>query len=495
LARKGNFEVATQYLNTPLKGKAAEELARKLSVVLDRRLPARLNELSDKPEGSQRDALHPDREVVGTVASDRGSVEIVLERVDKGKNGPIWLFSRQTLESIPELYDEIDVVDVDAVLPPFLVTQRIFGVPLFEWLVVLVGLPLVYFITVLLNRLLSLLTGGVRRNLTKKAELPNPEILPRPVRFLILAIGIRWLLSRVNLSLLARQFWNSMTLVIVVAAIVWILILISGRVEKAVSRHLVQRNMAGTSSVLRLLRRFANTLLVFGGIIAVLYIFGFNPTAAFAGLGVGGIAVALAAQKTLENVIGGASLIFDQAIRVGDTLKVGEFVGIVDEIGLRSTRLRTNDRTLVSLPNGQVATMSLETLSARDKFWFNHRIGLRYESTSAQMRSAIDGIRSLLLDHLSVERDSVRVRFLAFGPNSLDVELVAYLYARDWSHFLELQEGLLFSIMEILERARVQIAIPSRALYMASDSSQIEALAGRLDNQFSRSESVAEKQE
>ncbi len=448
-------------------------------MVLDRRLPARLNELSDKPEGSQRDPLHPDRELVGTITSANGNVDIVLERVDRAKIGQIWLFSRETLEAIPDIYDEIDAVDVDAFLPAFLVENRIASIPLFEWVIVLVGLPLIYLFTLLLSRLLSPLIGKLLRRLAKKRDLPNPEILPQPIRLLFIAIAIRWLMSKVHLSLLARQFWSSISIVIAVAAIVWILILVNERVEDYVGRRLVRRKMAGASSVLRLGRRVLNSLLVFAGAIAVLYNFGVNPTAALAGLGVGGIAVALAAQKTLENVIGGASLIFDQVIRVGDTIKLGDFTGTVDEIGLRSMRLRTNDRTLVSVPNGQVATMSLETLSARDKFWFHHLIGLRYETTATQMRSVLEGIRGLLQEHSSVERDSVRARLLTFGSNAFDVELFAYIYARDWNHFLELQEGLLFSIMENLERASVHVALPSRTVYVASGSSRADALADK----------------
>jgi MscS family membrane protein len=115
-----------------------------------------------------------------------------------------------------------------------------------------------------------------------------------------------------------------------------------------------------------------------------------------AGLGVGGIAVALAAQKTLENVIGGASIIFDGAVRVGDLLKVGETLGTVEDIGLRSTRLRTFDRTVFTVPNGQIANVSLENLSLRDSFWFHHIFSLRYETTAAQMRSVPQGITGLL---------------------------------------------------------------------------------------------------
>jgi MscS family membrane protein len=181
---------------------------------------------------------------------------------------------------------------------------------------------------------------------------------------------------------------------------------------------------------------------------------------------VGGIAVALAAQKTLENVISGVSLIADQAVRAGDFLNLGDVQGTVEEVGLRSTKIRTLDRTLVSLPNGQIANMKLETISARDKFWFHPVIGLRYDTTSEQLRSVLADTREFLGQHRSVDSQSVRVRFIRLGAFSLDLDFFAYAWASDWSGFLEIQEELLFGIMQILEKAGTGIALPSQTLYL-----------------------------
>jgi MscS family membrane protein len=225
--------------------------------------------------------------------------------------------------------------------------------------------------------------------------------------------------------------------------------------------------------LLRLARRAVDVLVLFGGFIALLRHFGIDPTPALAGLGVGGIAVALAAQKTLENVIAGASLIFDQAVRVGDFLKMGDVQGTVDHIGLRSTRIRTLDRTVVSIPNGQIANVSLETLSARDKFWFHPVVPLRFESTPEQLRSVVDGIRQLLDEHPSVDSESVRVRFFRLGSFSLDIDVFAYLYAHDWNHFLEIQEQLLFDVTDIVSRSGTWIAFPSQTMYVAGAPASI----------------------
>jgi len=209
-----------------------------------------------------------------------------------------------------------------------------------------------------------------------------------------------------------------------------------------------------------------DVLVIFGAVLATLRRFGVNPTPVLAGLGVGGIAIGLAAQKTLENVIAGASLIFDQALRVGDALKLGDVQGTVDHIGLRSTRIRTLDRTIVTVPNGQVANMSLEILSARDRFRFQPVVGLRYETTPDQLQEILTGIRALLAVHPAVQDESVRVRFIRLGAFSLDIEVFAYVFARDWVHFLEMQEQLLLQILAVVSTAGASIAFPSQTMYV-----------------------------
>ena len=465
-ARKGNAEISVLYLNTPLRGEEAEDLARQLAIVLNRRLPARLNSLSDEPEGSIPDPLRPDEDLVGTIPTAKGDLDILVERVDRGKLGKIWLFSRKTLKTIPGVFPELTMSTVEKILPEFLVKNRLADIPIFEWLALFVGMPFLYALTGLLDRLLRLVVWGFRRHRLRNTNPQTSRILPAPLRLLLLALIILWLLSTVGLPLLARQFWSTMALVISIAACVWLLILVNGWGE----RYLVQRRpgLSGSAAVLRLIRRVIDGVVLFAGLLFTLYHFGINPAAALTGLGVGGIAVALAAQKTLENVIAGISLIADQVVHVGDALKVGDTVGTVEDIGLRSTRIRTNDRTLVCVPNGQIANMSLENFSARDRFWFHPMVGLRYETTPLQMRSITTGVHEFLTSHPSLDPSSVRVRFVRLGPSSLDVEIFAYLFARDWNHFLEIQEGLLLRVMEIIQQAGAEIAFPSQTTYLAA---------------------------
>jgi MscS family membrane protein len=469
-ARKGDDELAARYLNTTLHGEGATVLAHQLFTVLNRRLPPRLNQLSDKPEGSLADPLDPEQELVGTVSSDNRKLDIFVERIERGKSGSVWLFSRKTLDSIPDLYEEINVVPVESVLPEALVNARLVGVPLFEWLAVLVGMPLFYFLTVLMSRLLQRLASRLSRRLRRKSDLPVPEIFPKPARLLLLAWAIHFGSSLVSLPLLARQFWAGTATVITIAACVWLLILFVSWVEAYFSQSFRRRNLTGAASMLRLARWCVDLLIVFAGLLVTLSYFGVNPTGELAGLGVGGIAVALAAQKTLENVLGGVSLVLDQAVRVGDTLKVDDTVGTVVEVGLRSIRIRTLDRTLVSVPNGQIANMRIENLSARDKFWFHPILHLRYDTSSPQMQALLNGIRDLLAESSNVEPHSIRVRFLRFADASLDVDVFAYVLARDWSQFLEIQEGLQFQMMKCIESTGVRIAFPSPNIYLSPPS-------------------------
>jgi MscS family membrane protein len=460
-ARKADRATAAQYLNTT--GGDAEVLAGKLFAVLDARLPARLLRISDAPEGSNPAA--PARESVGTIESSTGKVEIVLERIKRrGDPGPVWLFSGETLDLIPAQFEQIGSSRWNAYVPRFLLTIRLGGLRLADLLAILLGLPIVYLVTLLLNRAL---TPVIRWGFREAGAAP-PSVLPTPARLLLVIVAGGWLVATLPFSLAVRQIWSGVAALLTIASVAWLLVLLNGEIERHVYRRLAPSHAPAAGSLLRLGRRGVDLLILFGAVIATLRHFGIDPTPALAGLGVGGIAVALAAQKTLENVIAGASIIFDQAVRVGDFLKMGEVSGTVDHIGLRSTRIRTLDRTVVSVPNSQIANASLETLSARDKFWFHPLIGLRYETTPDQLHLVVDRLRHMLIEHPSVDIESVRVRFIRLGSFSLDVELFAYLLARDWSHFLELQEQLLFDITAIVDRSGTAFAFPSQTTYVAS---------------------------
>jgi MscS family membrane protein len=473
-AYDNDFEVAAQYLNTRLHGTEAESLAKELFYVLDRRLPAKLNNLSNDPNGSLSDPLDSRRELVGTVASKHGKIDIYLERVGRPNATQIWLFSRQTLVQIPDLYDEVNAVAVENVLPEFLL-RRILGFTLVGWLFFPIGLPALYLVLGLLNRLLGRVVGYAIRHWAKRPDQPDPSIIPRPARLLIISAFIYSGLQMYNVSLVARAAASITGMVLFIVALVWFAILFNGRCETYLRKRLERQGKLVSIVVLRPTRRIIDLLIVVAGVMVALSHFGINPSAALAGLGVGGIAVALAAQKTLENVIGGASLIMDDAVRLGDYLKVGDVEGTVEEIGLRSTRVRTMSRTLVTIPNGQMAILMLENFSARDRFWFRHILRLECETAPSSLNSVLDDVRNVLNRDRRVLPDSVRVRFLGFSESSLNLEVFAYVLAGDMPQFLEIQEALLIAIREVITQNGVQYAYPVHTIHF-KDQAEADAI-------------------
>jgi len=184
---------------------------------------------------------------------------------------------------------------------------------------------------------------------------------------------------------------------------------------------------------------------------------------------IGGIAIAFAAQKTLENLFGGVSVLGDEAIRVGDVCRFGTTIGTIEDIGLRSTRIRTLERVDLSIPNGSLATMNIENLSRRDKFLFNSTIGLRGDSTRDQLLFCLAEIRKLLYAHPKIEAESARIRLVGFGESSFDMEIFCYVKTTESAEFIAIREDILLRIMEIVEKCGTSFANPARSVYFSRD--------------------------
>lgn len=476
---KGDHDTAVSYLNTRKKTQAVV-LAHQLFVVLNHRLRVQLNNISDHPQGSLSSSTEPDKDLIGTISSTTGDTDIVVERVNRQNGGPVWLFSKKTLDAIPDLYDEVSAETAQNWLLKFLLETKIARIALLHWLAVFLGLPLLHYASVGLDRILSRAIGELMRALRKKPVLPNPDVLPRPVRLLLFAFLVRWAISSTPLPLLARQFWSGIAFIASTVGCVWVLMRLSGWSESKLRLRLGRRSSTGALSVLRFARAALDAVIVFLALLLLLHHFGIQATTALAGLGVGGIAVALAAQKTLENVIAGMSLITDKALRVGDFLRAGDALGTVTDIGLRSTRIRTLERTVLNVPNGQIANETLENLSLRDKFWFHHFLALVSETSSAQLRDILAGLAEVLRRRPKVEEGTDRVRLLRFGTSSFDVEIFAYVAAPNWNDFLTIQEELLLDFIQVVERAGARIAVPSQIMYVNAHPSGEATLAAAL---------------
>ena len=228
----------------------------------------------------------------------------------------------------------------------------------------------------------------------------------------------------------------------------------------AARERMVREERRAAVSMLDLGCRVAKVLIVALGLLGLLQNLGFNVSGIVAGLGLGGVALAFAAQKTVENLFGGVSLSLDQPIRVGDFCRYGSGMGTVEDVGLRSTRIRTLERTVVSVPNGQLAAIEIENFADRDRFRLFATIGVRYETSPDQVRRLVGSIRELLAAHPKVVQDPLRVRFVGFGPSSLDIEIHTYVETRDVEEFYAVREELFLGIMDLVAESRDRLRLP-----------------------------------
>lgn len=196
---------------------------------------------------------------------------------------------------------------------------------------------------------------------------------------------------------------------------------------------------------------------------------GISVAPVLAGLGMGGLALALAAQHTVENLIAGLVLFADAPVRIGDVCQFGDLRGTVEQIGLRSTRIRGPDRTLTSIPNSEFARLKLVNYSRRDRILLKTVLQLRYETTVDQMRFVLAGLRTMLATHPRLVADSVRVRFVGYGSWSLDVEVIALAETREHPEFLAIQEDVLLRVMDVVVGSGCGFAFPSQTHYQAHD--------------------------
>ncbi len=188
-----------------------------------------------------------------------------------------------------------------------------------------------------------------------------------------------------------------------------------------------------------------------------------------AGLGVGGLAIALAAQPTVENLIGGFTLFADKPIRVGDSCRCGSDEGTVESIGIRSTRIRGADRTLTTIPNAALSKMSVVNFAQRDRMLIKTVVGVRYETSPEQLRYLLVKFREMLRGHPSIHADSARAQFVGFGASSLDIEVSAFVLTRGGAEFLSIREDVLLRIMDLVEQSGTGFAFPSQTLYFGRD--------------------------
>jgi MscS family membrane protein len=480
----GNFVSAAQYLqmSPARRNLQGEQVSTELKAVLDSAFVGSLRAVSTNPEGTLQAGLPPDREKIGTLSVDDSEADVILVRVNDPNAGKIWVFSAETLAKVHELYELLQAHEVETHVPRVLVRAQFLGMSVWLWLALLLAAAVAAGLAWLLLELVAFpmqLWRGYR-------HLPRMADWRKVSGPLWLVVGVtihRILISYLGLPLLHRHYYYLTARVVLIFGATWLALRELTRIMDRLRDRAIARGSTGTGSLVLLGRRVVKALVVIFAGLTLLGVLGFNLTTALAGLGIGGLAIGFGAQKTIENLFGGISLLGDEVIRVGDSCNFNGRVGTVEDISLRSTRIRTVERTELSIPNGALATMNIENLSRRDKILLNPKFGLRSETTPDQLRYVLTEARRLLYQHPKVETSTARVRFSSFEDSWLNVEMFSYILTRDFTEFTAIREDILLRLMTIVEQAGTGFAFPSQTVYLGRDSGIDKAKAEQAERQ------------
>jgi len=467
-AHAKDFNKALRYLDLrsmPEDRRLADgtELARQLETILDRDTQFDVGNLSRDPEGDIADNLAPNRDRVDTFHVNGQTLELDLERVTLHSGLSVWLFSSDSIARIPLIAQMTNNSVIERHLPLPLVNLQLIGTPLWRWIgLVVLAFALAAF-SKLLSRLALWLTQHFIKRLAPSWDLGLLQTFLGPLRLLLSVSLFRGGMEWFAPSALLRLYLGRVLALLFFWGVFWLCAVIIDVIVRHLRGRLEARHRAFSYSVLPLSGRIAK-ILVFALIIAaVLTAWGYNTTTLLAGLGIGGVALALASQKTIENLFGSVAVISDRPVSVGDFCKFGNQVGTVEDIGLRSTRIRTLDRTLVTVPNGSFSTMALENFDRRDKTLFHVTLNLRRNTTPDQMRTVLQSITNLLKDNSKFETGPMPVHFSGIGAYSLDIEIFMYVLTLDGDEFNKTQQDLFLSILDAVESAGTALAVPTQA--------------------------------
>ncbi len=472
---QGRFGEAAFYLD--LDGYKPEEqlsvgsrLARRLMLVLDRKAWIDPAEVSNDPAGVPEAGVPDNEERLATVKVQGREETIGLARRMTPSMGFIWTFSPATVGEIDALYGAYGYGWLGDHLPTVFFSVSFWGIQLWQW----TALALIFVLGWGVSRLaghwlaVALRKGAARTSVSWDDQLVHS--LDGPLGFvlwgIVLALGARALgIASPDAQELVRKVWK----LLVVTGGGWFLV----RLVDILGGHF--RRLAGprnalAQSFIPMLQRIVKIVAFLLLVLAGLDVLGVNVVAGLAGLGLGGLALAFAAQKTLENVFGAVAIAGDRPFAVGDFVLIGDTMGTVEDVGLRSTRVRTLQRTLVAIPNGTVASSKITNFAARDHIFYNFTVGVVYGTTSAQLVYIIDEVRKLLLGDPRVVLDGQRTRFKGFGSSSLDIEVFSWIATTDYNEYTIIAEDLNLKIMGIVERAGTSFAFPSQTLYLSRDA-------------------------
>ncbi|WNM63575.1 mechanosensitive ion channel family protein [Candidatus Nitrospira neomarina] len=463
--KEGQYERAAEYLDFRyLPGGISQirqpYLARQFQVVLDRALWIDPTDLSIDPTGQQEDGLPSYRDSVGHIEVGGQTIDILLQRIPREDGVFIWKFSNATVAQIPGLYREFGYGYLENFFPDAFFDLKILGIEIWLWVglgtIVIVAYGVAYAVTSLIALVVRSRPSASRDQISR--------LLVGPGRFLLFLLIGRVMIGYINPPIWFQAVLQARTVMTI--ALVWTIFCMVDFMLDRLTQRFERQGKSSAVVILSPLGTGLKTLFVIIALLAWLDNMGFEVTTILAGLGIGGLAVALALQKPIENLISAITLYASQPVTVGDFCRFGDHTGTVEEIGLRATKVRTLDNTIITVPNVDFAQTQLENYSKRKKIWYHPQVRLRHETTPDQIRFILVEIRKLLYAHPKVLSDPARIRFQEFGAFSFNLEIFAYVDVTDYGEFLEVAEDLNLRIMDIVQKAGASFALPSQTLHM-----------------------------
>jgi len=467
-----DFERAENYLdlrNLPFSKEQfdAPTLVRKLHIIAKRVMNMDLADLSNDPMGHKNDGLPSYRDRATSIETKNGTVDIMMQRVPRGDGVFIWKVSNATVALIPQLYEEFGYGPIGDKLSTIFPQYTVLGLEIWQW-VMLAG---IIFLSILIAYALTFVFEIIAKRSQKISRSRLQAFIRGPLRFLIFVLLFRAAFDQISPTLVARAVFESRTLL--TFAVYWILL---GIIDLVVYRFAERMRRNGQEGGVVLLRPAALGVKLIIGMFTALYWFdnlGYEVTTLLAGLGVGGIAIALAAQKSLENLIGAIMIYTSQPVRVGDFCKFKNTVGTVEEIGLRSTQLRTLDRTVVHIPNAMFSAEEIENLTQRDKILYRTRLRVSYEVEPDKIRGLLSKIREMIDEKKFIDEENSRVRFLEFGKYSQELELFMYLKTSDFAEYLQYREDVNLMLVDILAAMDVKLTLPAHTTHVSDGAADM----------------------
>jgi MscS family membrane protein len=454
--RAGQWEAASTYLELgKTDAKRGTALAEELCAILNRKLHPDADDLSPLPGGRKDDGLPAGTDELGRIATSAGvkaPVRIIRRDAREGEEAR-WIFSQATVTHVDDWYETLGDRWIRRALPPTLLREGPHGFLLWQML----AAPLFVAVAVLLGRAAARVTVSILGALTRRDRAKKTLIDARRALALLLSVlALRLAMPWGGLYLTAYDLVIRVLAAATVIGGVWFVI-VATRTTAGVMRDRAA-NTPGRFALISLGERASRAALVLIGLLWAISEFGYQVSSLVAGLGIGGIAVALAAQKTLENLFGSVAILADQPFRIGELVRVDGTEGTVETIGLRSTRIRTLDRTVVVIPNGKLADMKVESFGTRDRYRLQLKIELRAGNDPAQVEKFLVALRETLATREAIlpEDRLVNAQRLVLGV--LEIEASGYVKTDTLAKFYEEREAVALMALTLAKTHALTLA-------------------------------------